>query len=101
MPQYPRKNRDPQLILEGQFKQTDRSDIIVFEIPWGPITLACIVTVPDEGKDKAPVYVKIRNGRGQHAGRGPRPGNHRGAPPSNRDPADIRYEVEAHAHDEA
>lgn len=93
MPQYPRKNRGPQLVLEGEFKQTERSDLVVFEIPWGPITLACIVTVPEEGKTRAPVYVKVRVGQGQPGRKRPHTGNNHRGPSLPDDPTDIRYEV--------
>lgn len=96
---YPRRNhRDPSITLEGEYKQLEKSDIIVFELPlFGLGRLAFIVTVPPEGSTKAPVYVKLRAGKRLSEGRPTRKNNYSGVagdePPPGRDPEEIRYSV--------
>lgn len=54
----------PQLKLTGQVKPTQvGGEMITFKIPMGPLgELICIVNIPHEGEETAPVYVKIKAG---------------------------------------
>jgi hypothetical protein len=94
---YPRRNyRDPSVTLEGEYKQLERSDIIVFELSlFGLGRLAFIVTVPPEGQTRAPVYVKLRAGKAPTAERNPRRNNRgvAGDEPPVLSPEEIRYSV--------
>lgn len=56
------KTDDPQLTVQGQVKRSRSSDseVIVFEIPLVFFRMVCIVPIPDEGTDQAPVYVKFK-----------------------------------------
>ena len=57
---YPKKAFDPQIIVEGTLKQGPNSDFIMFRVSLLIVDLTFIVTLPPEGKTKAPVYVKFR-----------------------------------------
>lgn len=61
-------NNDPQIVLRGKLKSTDKSDIIVFKLRLALFELVFIVTVPPEGEDTAPVYVKHRIRRPEKLG---------------------------------
>jgi hypothetical protein len=52
----------PQLVLSGRIKANTAGDgeLIVFKLPMGMLTLLCIVNIPGEGEEEAPVYVKFR-----------------------------------------
>jgi hypothetical protein len=63
------RNRDPQIIVEGEYKQLEKSDVIVFQLNLALIQLCFIVTVPPEGETRAPVYVKFRIRLAQPHGR--------------------------------
>jgi len=52
--------RDPQVILTGMLKESDRSEMIVFTIPLALFEIVCIVPIPDEGTKTVPVYAKFR-----------------------------------------
>lgn len=54
------KNVDPQIIVEGTLSSGPHSDYITFRLRLLIIDLVCIVTVPEEGKKKAPVYIKFK-----------------------------------------
>lgn len=56
------KTDDPQMVLQGQVRKSRSSDseVIVFEIPLVFFRMVCIVPIPDEGTDQAPVYVKFK-----------------------------------------
>lgn len=54
------KNVDPQIITEGVLSSGPHSDYITFRLKILIVELVCIVTVPEEGKKKAPVYVKFK-----------------------------------------
>lgn len=55
---------DPQLTLEGRVKPTrSGGEVIVFEIPLAFVRLVCIVSIPDDDTDRAPVYVKFKIAR--------------------------------------
>ena len=51
---------DPQIVVTGTIKQSNRSEVIVFTIPLALIELVCVATIPEEGTKFAPVYVKFR-----------------------------------------
>lgn len=55
-----KKERDLQIICEGNLKQGDKSDYITFRMKILAVDVICIVTIPGEGKTKAPVYVKFK-----------------------------------------
>lgn len=59
----PRTTDDPQIVVTGQVKESKRGEVIVFEVPLGFFRLICIVPIPDEGTDRAPVYVKFKVSR--------------------------------------
>jgi len=51
----------PQIVVTGHIKESNGpGEIISFSIPLGPITLVCIVNVPEEDEVEAPVYVKFK-----------------------------------------
>ncbi len=59
-----RQGEDPQLRLEGRVKPTRTGgEVIVFEIPLAFFRLVCIVPIPDEDTERAPVYVKFKVSR--------------------------------------
>lgn len=52
-------SQDPQITIEGRFKRGEKADTITFHYRMNEIyELVCIVTVPPEGDERAPVYVK-------------------------------------------
>lgn len=52
-------NSDDQFVLEGTLRPSKSGgDVIVFYLNLGFLTLTFIVTVPMEGTEKGPVYVK-------------------------------------------
>jgi len=54
----------PQIIVTGTIKEAKGdTEIICFNIPLGPLTLVCIVNIPGEDEDEAPVYVKFKFGK--------------------------------------
>lgn len=59
----PRATDDPQIVVTGKVKESKRGEVIVFEVPLGFFRLICIVPIPDEGTDRAPVYVKFKVSR--------------------------------------
>ena len=60
------KNVDPQIICEGVLSSGENSDYITFRLRILIVDLVCIVTVPEEGKRRAPVYVKFKIDWSQH-----------------------------------
>ena len=54
------KTHDPQIVVTGRLKQGEKNDIVTFSIPLGWMELVCIVNLPYEGTDKAPVYIKFK-----------------------------------------
>lgn len=58
--QNKRLNLDPQIELEGTYKQKDQRDMITFDMEFWILRLTFIVIVPEEGVMKAPVYVKFK-----------------------------------------
>lgn len=63
-PKPPRvKTDDPQIVLEGILKKGEHNDVIVIHIPILLFELICIVVVPLEGEDRAPVYIKHKLAR--------------------------------------
>ena len=62
-----RQTDDPQIVVTGQVKESKRGEVIVFEIPLGFFRLICIVPIPDEESDRAPVYVKFKVSRSTKA----------------------------------
>ena len=51
----------PQIKVIGRVKENDvGNEVICFNVRLGPITLVCIVNIPDEDRDTAPVYVKFK-----------------------------------------
>jgi hypothetical protein len=60
-----RKPFDPQIIVEGTLKEGEKSDYITFRLRLLIVDLTIIVTVPEEGKHVAPVYVKFRIDKSQ------------------------------------
>ena len=56
----PKKYSDPQIIVEGTLKEGERSDYITFRLRFLIVDLVLIVTIPEEGQTKAPVYVKFK-----------------------------------------
>ena len=40
-------------------KETSTGEILSFSFYLGPIKIVCIANIPAEGKDEAPVYVKV------------------------------------------
>lgn len=62
--------------VEGKIIRVGRdkeSEAIVFEIPMGFFKIVAIANIPDEGADKAPVYIKIRPNNNSYRKEGPRP----------------------------
>ena len=52
--------KQKQLVLRSHVKETSLgTETLSFTIRLGPIKIICIANIPDEGKDGAPVYVKI------------------------------------------
>jgi hypothetical protein len=60
-----RKTFDPQIIVEGTLKEGPKSDYITFRLRLLIVDLVVIVTIPEEGKHVAPVYVKFRIDKSQ------------------------------------
>lgn len=60
---FRKKTDDPQMTVEGTFKQGEKSDIIVFSVPLALFEIVCIVNIPNEGQTKAPVYLKFKVAR--------------------------------------
>lgn len=59
-PQRPMGFRLPQIIVEGILRRSRRADIITFHLTLlRIIELTFIVTIPEEGKTRAPVYVRM------------------------------------------
>jgi len=57
----PKRSADPQLIVKGYLEQTaGGSEIIRFNIKLAFFKLFVVVTVPQEGTDSAPVYVRFQ-----------------------------------------
>jgi hypothetical protein len=56
------KNDGKEIIIDGVFKDTGRSDIIVFTLQFSPMKfeVVCIVTIPNDEQTSAPVYLKHR-----------------------------------------
>lgn len=51
----------PQITLTGKYKEKENGkDIITFNLILGFFKLFFIVTIPDEGEEFSPVYVKFR-----------------------------------------
>ena len=62
----PRGHELPQIILEGVLRRSLRADIITFKCRLlGLVELSFIVTVPEEGTTRAPVYVRFFIDRSQ------------------------------------
>jgi hypothetical protein len=64
--------------VEGKIIRVGRdkeSEAIVFEIPMGFFKIVAIANIPDEGADKAPVYIKIRPNTNFHRKDTPRANN--------------------------
>ena len=58
-----KKNRtnDPQIITTGYIKRSGvGTELITFNINLALFQLVCIVNIPGEGEEKAPVYVKFK-----------------------------------------
>lgn len=55
-----KKTLDPQMILEGTYRQGEASDMIVFRFKLFLVEITCIVTVPPDGETHAPVYLKFK-----------------------------------------
>jgi len=51
---------DPQIVLEGRFKKGPNSDMVTFSLmdADGLFERVFIVTIPPEGEERSPVYVK-------------------------------------------
>lgn len=51
----------PQIVAVGRLKENQTGgEIISFCVYLGPLTLVCIVNIPEEGEREAPVYVKFK-----------------------------------------
>lgn len=48
-----------QIVVEGVLRKTRKADIITFSLRLWLIDLTFLVTLPEEGKTKAPVYVRF------------------------------------------
>ena len=52
--------RLPQIVLEGVLRRSKHADVITFNVRLlRLVELTFIVTVPEEGKTRAPVYVRF------------------------------------------
>lgn len=53
---------ETQIRLTGHLKEGkgDGGDLITFQLNLGPFQCVCIVNIPDQDKDRAPVYVKCK-----------------------------------------
>lgn len=54
---------DPQIVVTGRYKEGAKGDLIIFTIPLALFQIVCIVNVPGEDEEEAPVYVKFKVGR--------------------------------------
>jgi len=58
--------RLPQIIVEGVLRRALKSDVITFKIRLLRLCeLSFVVTIPEEGKTRAPVYVRFYLDRSQ------------------------------------
>jgi len=49
--------------VESKVIETRRGgEALVFEIPLGILNIVCIANIPDDGEDKAPVYLRFTKG---------------------------------------
>lgn len=56
-----RREQDPQVIVTGYIEPNSTGgEVIKFNVNLGFFQLKCIVTVPCEGEESAPVYIKFR-----------------------------------------
>lgn len=53
------KTKDPQRVVTGKVKETQRGELLTCSIRLANFELACIANIPDEDKTEAPVYVKF------------------------------------------
>ena len=55
------RTNDPQIITTGYIKKSGQgTELITFNINLALFQLVCIVNIPGEGEEKAPVYVKFK-----------------------------------------
>lgn len=54
------KTNDPQLTVQGKLKQGTQGELICFSVRLMFFELACIVNIPADGEDTAPVYCKFK-----------------------------------------
>lgn len=65
-PRRPLGFRLPQIVVEGVLRRSKRADIITFKQRlFRIIELTFIVTIPEEGKTRAPVYIRAYIDRSQ------------------------------------
>jgi len=65
-PRRPIGFRLPQIVVEGILRKSKRADIITFKLRLlRLIELTFIVTIPEEGKVRAPVYIRMFVDRSQ------------------------------------
>ena len=56
----------PQIIIEGVLRRSRKADLITFKLRLlRLVELTFIVTIPEEGRTKAPVYVRMWVDRSQ------------------------------------
>lgn len=55
-----RRQQDPQVTVTGRIKQGAKGELIVFTVPLALFELVCIVNIPAEGDEEAPVYCKFK-----------------------------------------
>jgi hypothetical protein len=63
-----RKTFDPQIIVEGTLKEGLKSDTITFRLRFLIVDLVIVVTIPEDGQTKAPVYVHFKVDQSQPPG---------------------------------
>lgn len=51
------RTNDPQITLEGVFKQGPKSDVITFSLRFLLFELAFVVVIPEDDETRVPVYV--------------------------------------------
>lgn len=62
----PPRHTLPQIILEGVLRKSLRSDVITFKLRvFRIVELTFLVTIPEEGTTRAPVYVRFFLDRSQ------------------------------------
>lgn len=76
----PNRTDDPQITVSGQIKPTREGEMIAFQFNLALFTIVCLVNIPGEGEQRAPVYIKFKlrnpaeltrkpnDARGQHPG---------------------------------